>query len=523
MQGVEPVEQKTRTEFSIKNASVAMTARIVVILSGFLTRVVLTHTLSADYVGINGLLSNILGALTLSEMGVDVALVYSLYVPAANHNIEKQKSLIRLYSRVYPLIAGVVVGIGAAMYPLIRVLMRTRPDVEQFALIYALYVLNTACTYFFAYRSLLFLADQRNYINTRFYSAFLLLQDVFQIILLVFTHNYVLFLLAQIVCNLARNFSSYLYSGRRYPFLSDKHTVPVGTEERQKLLRNSSAMLIHRVGSVIINNTDNLCLTFFSGLRTVGAYANYYLIIGSIRQIADNMVRGIAGSVGNLAADGDRQRVSRVFRLTLFAVNWLYSFCAICLFELLNPFVELAFGREYVFSVPVTAVLCLNFYLNGLRQAVLVFRDSLGLFWYDRYKTVAESLVNLGTSILLALRMGTIGVFIGTTISIVFVSMWVEPLVLYRKYLGQPVREYFILLGRYMTVSTGAFLAVITAVHFTGGGTLLVIFLKRLVCCMLVPEVVYWLFFRKTEVYHQLIRALKGYRKNGAKRNERKV
>lgn len=500
-----------------------MASRIIVILSGFLTRVVLTHVLNTDYIGVNGLLTNILGALTLSEMGVETALVYFLYVPVAGNDTEKQKSLMHLYSRVYLVIACAVAGIGSAMYPLIRVLMRSQPDVEHFTLIYSLYVLNSVCTYVLAHRNMMFLANQLNYINICFYSGFLLLQDVLQILLLIFTRNYVLFLLAQIGCNLARNFTSYLYAGKRYPFLLGKHTAPVGKAERHNLLTNSSAMLLHKAGTVIINNTDNFCLTFFSGLRTVGAYANYYLIIGSIRQIADNAVRGIAGSVGNLAAEGEKQKVSRVFRLTLFTVNWLYSFCAICLFELLNPFVELVFGREYVFSVPVTAVLCLNFYLNGLRQAVLVFRDSLGLFWYDRYKTVAESLVNLGTSILLALRMGTIGVFIGTTISIVFVSMWVEPLVLYRKYLGRPVREYFILLGRYMVVSLVAFLAVIAAVHFTGDGTLPVIILKRLVCCMLVPEVVYWLFFRKTEVYHQLIRALKGYRKNGAKRNERKV
>ena len=508
------VEQKTRADFSIKNATAAMAARIVVILSGFLTRVVLTHTLNADYVGVNGLLSNILGALTLSEMGIDTALVYSLYRPVARHDIRKQKALVHLYGRIYPLIACAVACAGAVIYPLIRVLMRTRPDVEHFTFIYALYVLNAAGTYLLACRDLLFLADQRNYINTWFYSAFLLMQDILQIILLIFTQSYVLFMLAQIGCNLMRNLALYLYSGQCYPFLLDKRSVPVDSKERHSLWRNSAAMLLHKAGSVIINNTDTLCLTFFSGLRTVGAYANYYLIIGSIRQIADNAVRGIAGSVGNLAAGGERERVSRVFRLTLFGVNLLYGFCAICLFELLNSFVGLVFGESFVFPVPVSAVLCLNFYLNGIRQAVLVFRDSLGLFWYDRYKTVAESLVNLGTSILLALRMGTIGVFIGTTVSIVSVSLWVEPLVLYRKNLLQPVGGYFVLLLRYAAVSALAFLAVLAAVRLVGGGAQLTVFLKRLLCCMIVPGAVYWLCFRNTPQYCQLRSALERYRKN---------
>ena len=75
---------------------------------------------------------------------------------------------------------------------------------------------------------------------------------------------------------------------------------------------------------------------------------------------------------------------------------------------------ELAFGRQYLFERSVVMILCINFFINGTRKAVLTFRDSMGLFWFDRYKALAEAALNLVLSILLVRQYQTLGVFIGT-------------------------------------------------------------------------------------------------------------
>ncbi len=65
-----------------------MLARVVAILAGFITRVVFTHTLSQNYVWINGLFSDILNVLVLSELGAGTAITYALYHPVSERNIE---------------------------------------------------------------------------------------------------------------------------------------------------------------------------------------------------------------------------------------------------------------------------------------------------------------------------------------------------------------------------------------------------------------------------------------------------
>ena len=83
--------EKSRTEYSARNTTVAMIGRGLAILMGFVARVVFTHTLSEAYVGVNGLFLDILNVLALSELGVGTAITYALYKPIAEHDIEKKK------------------------------------------------------------------------------------------------------------------------------------------------------------------------------------------------------------------------------------------------------------------------------------------------------------------------------------------------------------------------------------------------------------------------------------------------
>ena len=70
------MKQKSRTEYSMMNTSVVLFAQVSAILMGFFTRVVFTRTLSEGYVGINGLFTDILNILSLSELGVGTAITF---------------------------------------------------------------------------------------------------------------------------------------------------------------------------------------------------------------------------------------------------------------------------------------------------------------------------------------------------------------------------------------------------------------------------------------------------------------
>jgi len=225
-------------------------------------------------------------------------------------------------------------------------------------------------------------------------------------------------------------------------------------------------------------------LSSMVGIVSVGLYSNYYLVIGSIRQVLNQAFQGITASVGNLGVEEGRERVRKIFETAFFIGQWIFGFAAICLFELLTPFVELSFGPQYVFGTEITFVLCLNFYFTGMRQATLVFRDSLGLFWYDRYKSLVEALINLVVSIVLGYYFGVAGIFLGTLCSTVTTSLWVEPYMLYKYRLQAPVRGYFLKYGGYLVVTGAAWWITDCLCRQVAGGVLMQLVVRLLICLL---------------------------------------
>lgn len=501
-------EEKSRTEYSAKNTTVAMFARVLAILLGFCTRVVFTHTLSEEYVGINGLFTDILNVLALSELGIGTAITYALYKPIAEKNVEKQKSLMQLYKHFYRIVAAVVLFVGLMVIPFMDVLIKNEQGVENLTFLYLLYLANSVISYLLIYKRTLLDAYQLSYIGVLYQTFFLILQNLVQIVVLIATKNFILFLMILLICTLLNNLCISNKANRMYPFLKEKSVQPLSKGEKQEIYQNIKAMLMHKIGNVVVNNTDNLLLSSMIGIVSVGIYSNYYLVIGSVRQVLNQVFQGITASVGNLGVEESRERVKRIFEVAFFIGQWLFGFATICLFELLTPFVTLSFGQQYVFETDVTLVLCLNFYFTGMRQATLVFRDSLGLFWYDRYKSLVEALINLVSSIILGYYFGVIGIFIGTLLSTVTTSLWVEPYMLYKHRLQAPARQYFLKYALYFCVTVFAWW--ITHLFCCmAHGSVLSEFIIRLVLCGLIPNVIFLLAYGRSKEVSFLLQKVK--------------
>ncbi len=497
------MEEKSRTEYSARNTTVAIIARVSAILLGFVTRVVFTHTLSQEYVGINGLFTDILNVLALSELGVGTAITYALYKPIAEKDREKQKSLMRLYQNFYRLVAGFVLLAGLLVIPFMDILIKDQPKIDHLILIYLLYLANSVVSYLWIYKLTLIDAHQLNYIGVVYHTVFLIIQNVIQIIILITTKNFLLYVSVMILCSVLNNFCISKKADKMYPYLKEKNVKKLPEEEKKNIFRNIRAMLMHKVGNVVINNTDNLLLSALVGTISVGKYSNYFLIIGSAKQVLEQMFRGITASVGNMGVSEDKDRIKKIFEASFFIGQWIYGVVAICMYEAINIFVGISFGEKYVFASYITLILCINFYINGMRQATLVFRDSMGLFRYDRYKSIAEAIINLVVSFVLGKYLGTAGVFIGTIVSTVTTSLWVEPYMLYKHRLKTSCRTYFFKYTIYAVVTFVIWYLQDILCGFIPGNTIFVCSARAFVC-FVITNAVYLLLYHRTKEFKLL-------------------
>ena len=213
---------------------------------------------------------------------------------------------------------------------------------------------------------------------------------------------------------------------KEFPYLKECRELPE-KEERNGILKNIGAMSMHKLATVIVRNTDSLLMSSFIGLATVGLYSNYRLVLNALNNLLNKFATAFSGSVGNFAALENSDRLYRVYKEMDFLFFVQSAYLTGGLMMLFNPLIALLFGGEYCFPMTTVVIIVTEFYISRMRQTNLLFREVMGLFWNDRYKAVAESIINLVASIALVQRYGVVGIIGGTIISSLCTCVWVEP------------------------------------------------------------------------------------------------
>lgn len=493
-----------------------------VILS-FVCRTVFMYTLSKEYLGVSGLFTDLLAVLSLAELGIGGAIIYHMYQPVAENNYQEQRELMNLYRRMYTVVALVIAVMGLAVTPFLDVLTKGKSelDVGKLTIIYLLYLFNTVSSYFFCYKRSIIDAHQKAYIGTIYNTIFTMIQFVTQIVILLVTHNFIAYLLVQIVCNVATNIVVAHKADQMYPYLrEDTKSLP---EEKKKrgIYKNIGAMFLHRLGDVVVNGTDNLIMSAFVGVIPVGIYSNYMLLQASINTALNGVFGAFTASIGDLGTTKDRESIFRVYRTLNFLGFWLYGFSTIAFLVMFNPFIEVWAGEDMIFPMGMVLLIVMNFYIAGMRKVTLTFRDAMGLYWYDRYKPIFEVIINLAASLILVQKIGIEGVLLGTTISTMTTCWWIEPYVTYKHGFHKKISHFFGTYALYTatTVLAGGFTYWVCD-HFVMGGFVEVIL--KLITCIVVYNVIILLLYGRTkefkELWKQGVKLIQGYlerRRNG--------
>ena len=498
-----------RTQNSLRNIAVAMLGQMGGILVNLLARVFFLHYLNHTYLGLNNLFTNVLTMLSLVELGVGPAMAYSLYKPLADGDTEKIKSHMAFYKKAYITIGLTIAALGLMFLPFYTVFMDEVPDIPNLNVIYLLFVANTVVSYFYSYKRSLIVCDQKKYIETGVHYGAYFLLNLVQIIFLAITKNYIVFLVLQVLSTWGENFLLARKADRLYPYLKEKNVQPMDKDDRNIIFRHVAAMSMHKVGAVVVNSTDNILISKLIGLATAGLYGNYYTIIHPLQTVTNQIFESIVASVGNLSANvknGDVTHLKETFNDVFFFAFWIFTFCSACLLNLLPPFIEFIWlrNRGWLLDRGTLIVLVINFYLYGMRRPVLTFRDASGAFWNDRYKPLFESVINLVASVLLARRFGLMGIFLGTMVSTVTTSLWVEPYVLYKNVFGDwPLRDYFIRFLSHGVVSAGVCFLTVWLCGLVGYSLISII--PRIGICVAVPNLVLLLLFHRTREFRYFI------------------
>lgn len=425
--------ENSRTKNSLLNIISSFGGTLIYDIGYFFLRAVFVRTLAEEYLGLEGLFSNILGMLSLMELGIGPAMIVSLYRPIAEKNTGKIKSLMLLYRKAYTIIGVCVLIIGISLTPFLSFFIRDYPEgFHQINLIYFLYILNTGSSYFWIYKQSLFIADQKNYLVNLWFNAARIVMLLVQMLVLLLTHDFILFLVVQILFTNGANLFISRRADRAYPYLKDKNTAPLDSESRNEVRNYALSSTVLNIGSKLVNSTDQLIITRFAGLISGGAYSSYILVSDALLSIERKMFSEITASIGNLNVVSEREKNYEVFTHLLFASNVVSTVFTVCLYCLFQDFVQFWIGETFVLDRATVIIIVLVFYLYSVRLPAQTFNSATGAFSRYRYRAVVEGLINLIVSIVLVRKIGIVGVILGTAISCLAVPFWVEPYILFK-------------------------------------------------------------------------------------------
>ena len=489
-----------RTLNSLKNTVSNISNSLLLNLLRFVSRIVFVKVLSEVYLGVNGLLANVLGLLALAELGIGTAISYSLYKPLAEKKENKILSLMKFYRKAYHIIAIVVLILGLILLPFLPWFIKDTTGIENLTLIYLIFLGNMVIGYLFSYKRTLITADQKNYKIVPIIMFFNFLTTLLQIAVLIILKDYISYLLIQTLCILLENITVNIYINRNYPYLANlKNALPIEQKELDEIKINIKSLMLHRIGNYVLTATDNIVISKFIGIVTVGIYSNYVLIHSAISNFIYMFVSNITASFGNLIAEGDKEKRYSVFKELNFVTFCLYGVSAITLLFVFNPFIELVFGVKFVLPIIVVLVIIINYYLVGINQVPIVVQSAAGVYKYDRFVPIIEAILNLIISIVLAQYFGILGVLFGTLISYLL-PLFIKPFVVFKYVFERSVLLYFrsFIKQLLVLIISGCVVWILTLISFD---SLVVTVLYNFAVSIIVPTIIITMVYRYTDEF----------------------
>lgn len=434
-----------RVKFAARNILFGLISNVTYTVLGFVLRTIFLSRLGETLLGVNGLYTGILSVVSLAELGIGTAMNYSLYGPAARKDYEKIKSYMLFFKKAYLCIAAVVALLGVAVIPFLPRLVKNTVGLTAAELTsyYLIFLFNTVSTYFMAYKYSLANAEQKNYIQVNAATVSKLVTTALQIVILLTTADFFLYLLAVAVVELIQKIIMNAYLNRKYPYLKEKQVKKLTLEEKRVIAEDTKALAIQKAGDAARLQTDSIIISYFINVAAVGLVDNYNMIIAAVAGVMDTVFNSVISGFGNAVATEGKEKQFELLKVYRFLEAWLYGFSATGFWFLISPLIEVAWGSGWVLGGGVIFCIIFDYYLKGERIVLYNFKTAAGIFRQDKYLALLQGIVNLIVSVVMVRRAGLIGVYYGTVVSGLMANLY-RPFLIYKGYFGRSTAFYFV-------------------------------------------------------------------------------
>ena len=495
----------TRTKNVYLNSIITLMGQIVQIILGFLVRRLFIISLGNSCLGYESVFSNILQMLNIADLGISVAVTSFMYVPLARKEYEVITALMYLYKRIYQVIGVLVLALGMVVAVFLPVLI---PDAAcsaaELRLYFYISLTGTVSTYYLSYKRTLLSADQKSYFAMMVDTVIFIVVSVFQLLLLYISPNYAVYLISVIVKNIAANLIISVYCNKLYECLKDSVNRKIFEQYKPQVFHYVKDLFAAKIGSYVFYSTDNLVLSVFRGSLLAGYLSNYSMITNQVNNVITQILSSVQSVYGNYISETENKEEQRKMTDCYFFVNaFLGIFCMLCVVFLIQPFIQVVFGKLYVLDESTALLMGINLMLMIMLQLPSQVFAIYRLYHYDRSIIAVSAVLNIMISVILVQKMGINGVLAGTlaaSLIYLFSRFYIIAKHVYHISYG----HYLYKIGRYFLVAVISTVLIYLATQGIHSTTLLSLGVK-IVCVVILAAIIPLGFLVSTEELHFVI------------------
>ena len=438
------MNHESRVRKSLLNARVNLVFYFIFVILSFFSRKTFLECLGAEFMGLSGTLINILGFLSLAEMGVGTAVAYNLYKPLQQGNKERIEELVSVFGYLYNRI-GLFILLGAGIVSCFIPLIFKHTEFS-FGLIYFAFfsiLIAQLFSYFINYRQIILTADQKGYLVTGYLQGAQFCKIVLQMAIAYYWGNYYAWIALEVVFGFVGCIVLNRKIDQVYPWL--KASVKKGKKffpQNKQIITYTKQVFVHKIKDFLLSQSDQILVFAFVSLKMVAYYGNYTLVVSRLAAAFDSALNSFSAGVGNLVAEGNKEKSMSVF-WEIVAVRFLFGgFVVFSVFNLIEPFISLWLGSKYILDREILILLMITIFITQTRGAVDMFNGAHGLY-SDTWAAWAEAILFLAVTLALAPKYGIVGILAGKIVSQLLIIVIWKPIFLFRKGFKEPISKYW--------------------------------------------------------------------------------
>lgn len=444
----------SRIQKSIKNAKVNVIFYVITAVLAFFSRKVFLDNLGTEFLGLSSTLGDILNLMNITELGIGTAVGVTLYKPLFNDEREKISDIVSVYGFLYSRI-GILIGGASLILSCFFPLMFKDINIPLWLVYFMFFsmVYGALLSYFVNYKQIILSASQNNYVIMYRYNTITVVKTLLQMSSSLLPFCYIWWICLEIVAGTVNSIILHLSVKKRYPWINT--SIKLGRakfKDYKDLWVRTKQVFAFKLSHLIFNGSINIFISIFSSLSMVAIYGNYNMLMSKITAFFDGLFIGMGASIGNLIAEGNKEKLLKVFFELMSLRYFVAGLCSITLYFAVPKLITVWIGQEYIMPQLVLILMSIHLFILQARLTVTNFKDAYGLF-QDVWAPITEVLISVSLSLILGKYFGLSGILFAFTIADLLIKICWQPYYLFRNgFQVSMIKEYVPLFFKYILI-----------------------------------------------------------------------